>query len=205
MANDEQLAILQQGVDAWNKWRQENPDIGKNPQGMIRAGTDTWVAARSGIDLNGADLSGADLSGADLSQTTLNGADLSGAILREAVLRDAGLIWANLSQADLSRADLSQARLIEANLSGAVLNKAALTETHLHQTSFTNIDLTDTIGLETCLHVGPSPIDHQTFSRSSNLPVSFLRGCGLSDWAIEAIKLYQPGLSPKEVTDMTKP
>jgi hypothetical protein len=27
MANDEHVAMLKQGVDAWNKWRDENPDI----------------------------------------------------------------------------------------------------------------------------------------------------------------------------------
>ena len=25
MANQEQLSILKQGVDVWNKWREENP------------------------------------------------------------------------------------------------------------------------------------------------------------------------------------
>jgi hypothetical protein len=27
MANNEHVALLKQGVDAWNKWRDENPDI----------------------------------------------------------------------------------------------------------------------------------------------------------------------------------
>jgi hypothetical protein len=27
MANEEQLSILKQGVDVWNKWRAENPDV----------------------------------------------------------------------------------------------------------------------------------------------------------------------------------
>lgn len=27
MANDEQVALLKQGVAAWNAWRDENPDI----------------------------------------------------------------------------------------------------------------------------------------------------------------------------------
>jgi uncharacterized protein YjbI with pentapeptide repeats len=43
MANQEQLEILKQGVEAWNKWRKEN--------GTIK------------VDLSGAVLSDADLSG----------------------------------------------------------------------------------------------------------------------------------------------
>jgi hypothetical protein len=27
MANDEHVAILKKGVDTWNAWRRENPDI----------------------------------------------------------------------------------------------------------------------------------------------------------------------------------
>jgi hypothetical protein len=27
MANDEHVALLKQGVDAWNAWRAENPNI----------------------------------------------------------------------------------------------------------------------------------------------------------------------------------
>ena len=27
MANEEQLSILKQGVEVWNKWRKENPNV----------------------------------------------------------------------------------------------------------------------------------------------------------------------------------
>ena len=55
MANEEHLAILRQGVDAWNAWRQKNQN--SNP--------DLHAA-----DLHGADLRGADLRGADLGKAS---------------------------------------------------------------------------------------------------------------------------------------
>jgi hypothetical protein len=55
---------------------------------------------------------------------------------------------------------------------------------------FGNVDLTGVIGLETCVHHGPSIIDHRTLERSGRLPLSFLRGVGLPDNLIE----YLPSL-----------
>jgi len=63
MANTEHLDKFYDGIEAWNQWRKENPEI--KP--------DLTLASLLGIHLSDADLSGADLSGADLS-----GADLSG-------------------------------------------------------------------------------------------------------------------------------
>ena len=59
MASEEHLALLKQGVDAWNKWRYEHPEIRAN---------------LSKADLSGVDLSGADLAGA----TWLDGARICG-------------------------------------------------------------------------------------------------------------------------------
>jgi uncharacterized protein YjbI with pentapeptide repeats len=56
MASDEHVALLKQGVAAWDTWRYENANV--RP------------------DLSGAKLSGADLSGADLHQANLTGASL---------------------------------------------------------------------------------------------------------------------------------
>ena len=55
MANQEHLDILKQGVDEWNKWRDENSEI--RP------------------DLSGANLAGADLDGAYLGGANLDAGD----------------------------------------------------------------------------------------------------------------------------------
>jgi hypothetical protein len=67
MADEEHLALIREGVDAWNAWRLENPHIRE-------------------ADLREADLSGANLRGADLLKANLLKANLLGANLDEAVL-----------------------------------------------------------------------------------------------------------------------
>ena len=75
MANqEEQLAILKQGVEMWNQWRKEHPTIRPN---------------LSNVDLSGANLSGADLEDLDLIVANLTGANLTDANLTDADLRGA--------------------------------------------------------------------------------------------------------------------
>ena len=76
MANEEQLSILKQGVDVWNKWREENISIVVN----LRAAY-----------LKGAKLLGAKLSGADLTEANIKEADLSASHLGKAILNRASL------------------------------------------------------------------------------------------------------------------
>src|SRR5712691_8862374 len=61
MADQQHLAVLKQGVAAWNAWRREHPEIPP--------------------DLSEADLSEADLSGANLRHANLVRANLSHAYL----------------------------------------------------------------------------------------------------------------------------
>ena len=77
MANEKYLAILKQGVDAWNTWRKENIAILPN---LI------------GANLIGANLRGANLSGANLSEANLSDARLRGANLSEANWSCFGLV-----------------------------------------------------------------------------------------------------------------
>src|ERR1017187_3669978 len=95
MANPEHLEILKQGVEKWNKWRQEQsgirPDLSK--------------ANLNDADLTEANLSGANLSEAYLEQANLHAADLIYADLKFAYLLFADLSGANLGPADLQRAD----------------------------------------------------------------------------------------------------
>ena len=182
MANEEHLKILRQGVEVWNQWREENPEI--RP------------------DLSKADLSEADLSGADLFRANLSEALLFRANLFWANLTGANLFRANLSRANLSRALLSQVSLFGANLTGADLSKAFLHGANLAGaflngtnfskanvgllTTFAYVDLSAVRGLETVIHDGPSSIGIDTIFRSKgNIPEIFLRRAGVPDSFIE--------------------
>ncbi len=173
---------------------------------LLREAGSKWGGG-SGADLSGADLgdtnlSDANLSKAKLSDAYLGKADLSGADLSEADLSKANLNRAKLIGADLSKANLSEARLNvadfrEANLDGANLHWAILQETVLGDTNLIEIS-----GLDTCEYYGPNIIDHRTLMKSGPLPIEFLRGCGLSDWQIEAAKLNDPNLTSPQAASI---
>ena len=107
-ANPEHLAKLQEGMDAWNAWRAQNPEL--RPE------------------LTRAELKGANLADYDLSMSVLTRANLENANLARAELRAAILKGANLTGANLKNARLIKARLQGADLSGADLTGAKLTE-----------------------------------------------------------------------------
>jgi uncharacterized protein YjbI with pentapeptide repeats len=126
MANEEHLAIIKLGVEAWNQWRRENVET--NP------------------DLCGAKLGFINLSGVNLSESDLSNAYLRAATLKNACLRGATLIGTDIINADLSNADLSSADLRGADLNGADLNGANLiaakfNEANLSHANFSNADL----------------------------------------------------------------
>ncbi|HYU75152.1 MAG TPA: pentapeptide repeat-containing protein [Ktedonobacteraceae bacterium] len=129
MANQEHLDLLRQGVETWNRWRQEHfdiqPDLSKadlrhiihrdaNLHGTNLAKADLrrtdlryanlTQARLSGANLTGANLSGAHLSRSDLTRTNLTNADLSKAIVKRANLTDAKLVGTQLIETDLGRA-----------------------------------------------------------------------------------------------------
>lgn len=160
----------------------------------------------------------ANLSRSNLSSSNLNGAVLNDAILRHVVLslaslRNAQLSNAILTGADLSGADLSGAILIRADLREAILSKALLVGTNLQESNLAaaviagailaDSNLSSSKGLESIKHRGPSTIGIDTIYKSAGqIPVSFLRGCGLKDWEIEAVKLYLPELSHEQATSI---
>jgi uncharacterized protein YjbI with pentapeptide repeats len=146
MANDEHVAMLKKGVEAWNAWRDENPDIRPDlVQADLRnrylRGANLRGANLHEADLTGADLIGANLIGANLIGATLSGADLSEANLNEADLSEGRLVRADLSGADLALANLSGANLALANLTGANLAPANLIGATLNGAKLINADL----------------------------------------------------------------
>jgi hypothetical protein len=148
MANEEHLAELKQGVEAWNQWRTARRDIRPDLRGARLSEADLSGAELHGALLEGAELFEADLSGAHLEGAALSGATLSGAVLELADLHGADLSRANLIEADFSRANLiganlSGANLSGANLSGALLNRANLSGALLLETNFKGASLTE--------------------------------------------------------------
>jgi Pentapeptide repeats (8 copies) len=177
MANKEHLAVLRQGVDAWNTWRLDNPNTVP------------------------------DLSGASLCRANLVKADLQWAVFFRANLCEADLTWANCRAATLVGANLIKADFRGVNLRGANFTEANFRETNFREatvvaTVLANVDLSGTRGLDRCYHMGPSHLDHLTLQRSGRLSLTFLRGCGLSDWQIEAARLYEPGLTSEQIADI---
>jgi uncharacterized protein YjbI with pentapeptide repeats len=138
MADPYPLAELMKGVDAWNMWRSENPDVEPNLIGATLSGASISGADLSGVDLSGADLSRtnlrrANLREANLGRAFLGGAFLGGASLRRASLRETKLSGADLRGADLKRADLSGADLRAADLQGTDLYRTNLRRANLRE------------------------------------------------------------------------
>jgi uncharacterized protein YjbI with pentapeptide repeats len=143
-----------------------------------------------GIYLGGADLRGMDLSGRDLSYVGLSGAKLTGTSLSHTKLYCVDLDNTNLTTTDLSNAELTFTRLVNTNLTGTPISSAIFNRVYLGNTIFGDLDLRTVAGLDTCRHLGPSILDHRTLIRSGQLPLVFLRGCGLPDRLID----YLPSL-----------
>ena len=229
MANREQIdMLLQHGVNEWEKWRIENPNImpdfseadlsGADLREANLCGANLFKADLSKADLSeatlieanlmGADLSEADLSGADLSKAYLSEANLCGANLDGADLSGANLSGADLSEADLSDAYLSDADLREANLMWAIINDTNLSNADLNSTTigwtkFVNVDLSTVRRLNTVIHRGPSTIGVDTISNwKGDIPEDFLRGCGMSQWEIEVAHLYNMALTPEAISEI---
>jgi uncharacterized protein YjbI with pentapeptide repeats len=178
MANQEQLEILKQGDEVWNKWREENPDI------VI-------------------DLSGVDLRGTTLRKMNLRGANLTGTKLSNVKISSAMLIEANLSFTRLDSANLSNANLIEATFFKTKLTGTNFYNVELGRTKIISSDLSEVMDLEFIKHFGPSYLSIDTIQKfKGKFPLQFLRGCGLSDWEIESAKLYNPGLNNLEVDEI---
>lgn len=174
-------------------------------RGAVLNGADLRRADLSEAILWGADLIDTDLRRAELIDANLRVADLSGADLKGAVL-----IEANLWEADLSKANLKGANLWRANLSGANLSGANLSEAHIFATLFkstylmntnfkqsnfarttiSDCDLSNTLGLASVSHKGPSTIGIDAILKSKGkIPVSFLKGCGVPD---DVVKILLP-------------
>lgn len=164
MADNEHVKVVLDGADSIAQWRLDNPG----------AKLDLRNAELRRAKLEHADLSHADLTEADLEWADLRWADLIGADLKRANLKKADLHKADLQGANLREADFTQANFEDASLVDAIIDKAVFDKTR-----FNNTDMSAVIGAESANHAGNSIIDAETISKSEDLSVKFLQGCGL--------------------------
>lgn len=160
MANEQHIEWLREGVDSWNKRRQEEsfePDFdGQKFRDVLVPGTSLeGINLKNGFfreaDLTGLNLKRANLEHAQFQDAWLNGVDLRNAKLFEADFSKAVLSYANLSGvdaysakfsgADLKNANMQDASLVLATLQDAKFTLSNLIKANLSRTTIDNADL----------------------------------------------------------------
>jgi uncharacterized protein YjbI with pentapeptide repeats len=180
MANDEHVALLKKGLDAWNTWRDKNLNIRPD---------------LSGVDLSRANLGGANFGAIrpDFSVKKIEGAGDLTQLLKEdhtqlakaPDLRSARFIETNLSKANLMGADLKGADLSGADLSGADLSGANLGEINLEEANVTPAQM-DRMGVSS---LGTVPLRMGTDLTGANLRMASLTGANLSGASLSGADL----------------
>ena len=129
MANQEHVKTIKKGVEHWNKWREENPEVvpdlawdnlvGVHLSCANLEGANMKLAFCRGGNLEGVNFKNATLYGTNLEESNSKGADMEGASLEGAHLRKADLTGANLRNTNMKLANLQLAILSQADLTGA--------------------------------------------------------------------------------------
>jgi uncharacterized protein YjbI with pentapeptide repeats len=117
VADKEHFELLMRDVDAWNRWRADNPKVKPDLAYAVMRGADLTLANLSWAQLREADLVLTNLRGADLRHADLSGANLVGARLMGVDLAHANICGADLSTAE----DLTEEQLRKTH--GNVLTK----------------------------------------------------------------------------------
>jgi uncharacterized protein YjbI with pentapeptide repeats len=117
MANEQHLAILRQGVEVWNEWRKNNPEI---------------EPVLSNVNFNGADL-----SDADFSLSNLRKADFTEANLTDSYFEKANLKCSELRGAILGKSDVLEIAYFE-EIEGIPFNTDEDNDENFIESSFEN-------------------------------------------------------------------
>lgn len=127
MANSDHVKNIKQGVEHWNNWRAQNPDI---------------VPDLAWANLVGIDLSNANFEGANMKLAFCRGGNLQGVNFRNANLYGVNLEESNSKDSDMEGANLEGAHLRKADLTGANLKNTSMKLANLQHSILANADLT---------------------------------------------------------------
>lgn len=148
MANEQHLNKLEQGVNAWNYWREQNPQERPDLTEANLSNRELRKVNFSQTFLSKANLSFAIITKADFTSAELSEADLSNVVAHEAIFKNANLRSVSFRWAKLNGANLTDTILFRADLSEAILHNANLREANLNQsllieTDFENADISE--------------------------------------------------------------
>lgn len=165
MALEKHVKLVLSGAKALARWHS------RNPNGVLELRrADFHKKHLNDIDLHGAELVWADFRWCDLVGADFSGADLS---------------HADFHKADLQGVDLSGCDLTETNLEDALCDRASFHNATFKHTRMFGTNLTGALGLDQVKHAAHSILDDETLAKSTDLPISFVEGCGRTDAAIE--------------------
>lgn len=107
MANEKHLNVLKQGVEAWNRWREENPEVEPDLSEVAFIGDNLSKANFTKVNLSKAQLWNACLWEANLREVNLKGASLwltniHNASFKGAIFENASLFYSVFANVDLS-------------------------------------------------------------------------------------------------------
>lgn len=138
------VLMIHKGVDAWNQWRAENPNVIPDLGRASLRGAYLARANLRGANLEKSDLAGAILIQADLQGARLDGANLAGANCRLANFQRASLVETMMRSTRFDGTDLRKAELTECDLSEANLRRADLSKSRLTSVDLSYSDLIET-------------------------------------------------------------
>lgn len=151
MENGNHFSILEQGVEVWNKWRKDHPEIERPNLNYARfLGADFQNANFSktefvDADLAGSNFSGANLERADFLNARLVGCEFYGATMKSTIFYEADLTSAKFDNSIIERgiftkADMEGASLINVTLHNPIFLYAKLRNAKLQGTIISNAD-----------------------------------------------------------------
>ncbi len=150
MANQEHMAILKQGVEVWNAWRKEHPEIQPDLSGIDF--NDEGDAALKYSDFGDINLNEPDWEFLSLTRVKLyshissfleDGLSLMGIDLHDVNLIGCSMRWLQLLNVDLRGSNLSGANLSDTFLREVNLSEATLTGADLHDAFFYKVSLSE--------------------------------------------------------------
>ena len=160
------LARLNEGVETWNRWRTDQPDVHPDLRNARLeeaklAGIDLHNARLQDANFCGADLDGANLSGARIERTLFNNAHFGAADLRgvsgfvarfiECDLRACRLGGGGLFDAMMWDADLRGCDLRHINFAGAQFHRARMGRADFRHSTLDNVEWDDVEAEEVCI------------------------------------------------------